>query len=32
MAWMLRSFAPAGKKRDVEPKAESDKTLVGSRR
>ena len=32
MAWMLRSFLPSGKKRDVESKIESDKTLVGSRR
>jgi starvation-inducible DNA-binding protein len=31
MAWMLRSFLPAGKKRDVESKVDSDKTLVGSR-
>ena len=34
MAWMLRSFLPTsgGKKRDVEAKTESDKTLVGSHR
>jgi starvation-inducible DNA-binding protein len=33
MAWMLRSFLPSvAKKRDVESKTESDKTLVGSRR
>ncbi|HYI96687.1 MAG TPA: DNA starvation/stationary phase protection protein [Bryobacteraceae bacterium] len=39
MAWMLRSFLPTsglatsgGKKRDVETKTESDKTLAGSHR
>ncbi len=34
MAWMLRSFLPTsgGRKRDVETKTESDKTLVGSHR
>jgi starvation-inducible DNA-binding protein len=32
MAWMLRSFLAGGKKRNLEPKIESEKTLVGSHR